>query len=109
MQGETGTSIRKQAVNMQFERPDTLRPSSVWKGYGLPLNRSCANSTCTCWAWYGSKLQLRDIDDVRKEIDALALFMEDGVHSPAIPDIAYAIARQWNGKRVFLQDGDDRV
>ncbi len=94
---------------MHFERPDIIRPPSEWQSYFLPLTRGCSNNTCTFCAWYGSKLQLRDIDDVKKEIDALALFTEDGVRSPAIPDIAYAVARQWNGKRVFLQDGDALV
>lgn len=109
MQGETKTRIREQAMSMHFERPDIVRPPSEWKSYFLPLTSGCSNNTCTFCAWYGSKLQLRDIDDVKKEIAALALFMEDGVPSPALPDIACAIARQWNGRRIFLQDGDALV
>ena len=94
---------------MEFERPDIVRPPSEWKSYFLPVTRGCSNNTCTFCAWYGSKLQIRNIDDIKKEIDALALYMDHGVRLPSVPDIVYAIARQWDGRRVFLQDGDALV
>jgi radical SAM superfamily enzyme YgiQ (UPF0313 family) len=94
---------------MEFERPDIVRPPSEWKSYFLPVTRGCSNNTCTFCAWYGSKLQTRNIDDIKKEIDALALYMDHGVRLPSVPDIVYAIARQWDGRRVFLQDGDALV
>ncbi len=59
--------------------------------------------------YYGSKLQMRDVDDVKTEIDALALFVKSGVRLPSIPKIVYEIARGWDGKRVFLQDADALV
>lgn len=58
---------------------------------------------------YGVKLQMRDLAEVKWEIDALALFMEHEVRLPNVPDIVYYIARQWDGRHVFLQDGDALV
>jgi len=94
---------------MNFRRPDIIRPPSEWKSYFLPLTCGCSNNTCAFCAYYGSKLQIRDIDDVKREIDALSLFMRDGIHLPAVPNVVYAIAQNWDGKRVFFQDGDALV
>ena len=91
---------------MPFERPDIIRPPSEGKSYFLPLTGGCSNNTCAFCNYYGSKLQIRDIAHVKEEIDALALYMRRGVCLPNIPDIVYYIARQWDGRRVFLQDGD---
>lgn len=96
-------------MSMPFERPNIIRPPSEWRSYFLPITSGCSNNTCTFCAYYGSKLQMRDIDDVKKEIDALALYMEHGIRLPTISDMVYAIARQWDGRRVFLQDGDALV
>jgi coproporphyrinogen III oxidase-like Fe-S oxidoreductase len=52
---------------------------------------------------------MRDVDDVKAEIDALSLLMKSGIRLPNIPDVVYAIAQNWNGKRIFLQDGDALV
>lgn len=52
---------------------------------------------------------MRDIDDVKSEIDALSLFMRNGIRLPAIPNVVYAVAQGWDGKRIFLQDGDALV
>jgi len=49
------------------------------------------------------------LGDVKKEVDAIALYMRTGVCLPTIPPVAYAVARGWNGKRIFLQDGDALV
>jgi radical SAM superfamily enzyme YgiQ (UPF0313 family) len=59
--------------------------------------------------YYGSKLQMRDIDDVKSEIDALALFTRSGVRLPNVSRVVYEVAKGWDGKRVFLQDGDALV
>jgi len=94
---------------MTFKRPDIIRPPSEWQSYFLPLTSGCSNNSCTFCAFCGSKLEMRDIEDIKKEIDALALYSGHGVRLPAIPDIVYYIARQWDGQRVFLQDGDALV
>lgn len=52
---------------------------------------------------------MRDVADVKSEIDALALFTRSGIRLPGIPKVVYAVAQDWDGKRVFLQDGDALV
>ncbi|MFA4835607.1 MAG: radical SAM protein [Dehalococcoidia bacterium] len=94
---------------MKFERPDIFRPPSEWDSYFLPLTNGCSNNTCAFCALYGEKLQVREADDIKSEIDALALYGGTGIRLPAIPEIVYEIAQDWNGKRVFLQDGDALV
>ncbi len=94
---------------MSFRRPDIIRPPSEWDSYFLPLTSGCSNNTCAFCGFYGSKLQIRDIDDVKAEIDALSLFMRSLIRLPSVPNIVYAIAQNWNGKRMFLQDGDALV
>jgi len=49
---------------------------------------------------------MRELDDVIKEIDALALYLKTGAMLPGMSRIMYAIAREWDGQRVFLQDAD---
>ncbi len=95
--------------DMSFRRPVIIRPPSEWKSYFLPLTSGCSNNTCTFCGYYGSKLQIRDIDDVKEEVDALSLFMRSGIRLPAVPNVVYAVAQNWDGKRVFLQDGDALV
>jgi radical SAM superfamily enzyme YgiQ (UPF0313 family) len=94
---------------MHFERPDILRPPSERESYFLPLTSGCSNNTCIFCSYYGSKLQLRELDEVKEEIDALLLYMERGIYLPVIHDMVYVIARQWDGRRIFLQDGDALV
>lgn len=94
---------------MSFSRPSIIRPPSEWKSYFLPLTSGCSNNTCTFCGYYGSKLQIRDIDDAKSEIDALALFIRSGVRLPDVPEIVYAVAQAWDGRRIFLQDGDALV
>ncbi|MFA5375388.1 MAG: radical SAM protein [Dehalococcoidia bacterium] len=89
-----------------FQRPDIFRPPSERNDYFLPLTKGCSNNTCGFCGYYGNKLQMRDLDDVKKEIDALALYLKTGTILPGMPEIIYAIARQWDGQRVFLQDAD---
>ncbi len=94
---------------MSFRRPDIIRPPSEWKNYFLPVTSGCSNNTCAFCAYYGSKLQIRDVDDVKSEIEALSLFLRNGIRLPAVPSVVYAVAQGWDGKRVFLQDGDALV
>ncbi len=94
---------------MTFDRPDIFRPPSERQSYFLPLTSGCSNNTCTFCNYYGSKLQVRDIDEVKGEIDALALYTESGRRLPGVSDIVYALADMWDGKGLFLQDGDALV
>jgi len=94
---------------MSFSRPSIIRPPSEWKSYFLPLTAGCSNNTCVFCGYYGSQLQIREVDDVKSEIDALALFIRTGIRLPAIPKVVYAVAQDWEGKRIFLQDGDALV
>jgi radical SAM superfamily enzyme YgiQ (UPF0313 family) len=94
---------------MPFQRPEIIRPPSEWKSYFLPLTSGCSNNTCTYCNYYGSKLGIRDLTEVRKEIDAVALYLEKGVFLSGMPEIVYQISSRWDGERVFLQDGDALV
>jgi len=94
---------------MSFSRPDIIRPPSEWKSYFLPLTSGCSNNTCTFCGYYGSKLQIRDVDDIKGEIDAVALFTQSGIRFPNVPKVIYVVAQDWDGKRIFLQDGDALV
>jgi len=92
-----------------FERPDIFRPPSERESYFLPLTSGCSNNTCTFCGLYGTKLRLRGVREVKKEIDALSMYVRHGVRVPDIENIVYAIAQRWDGRRVFLQDGDAMV
>lgn len=94
---------------MPFHRPEIIRPPSEWRSYFLPLTSGCSNNTCTYCNYYGCKLVLRDLGEVKKEIDAVALYMTDRIYLPSMPDIIYQICSQWDGERLFLQDGDALV
>ncbi len=83
---------------MDFERPDIIRPPSEWKSYYLPLTSGCSNNSCTFCNYYGSKLKIREVEDVKREIDALKLYMVRDIRVPAIPDVVYAVAQGWDGK-----------
>lgn len=92
-----------------FERPRIFRPPSEWMSYYLPLTSGCSNNTCTFCYYYGSKLQMRNLEEVKKEIDALKLFKTRGMAIPGMSPVVYQLASQWDGRRVFLQDGDALV
>lgn len=94
---------------MSFERPAIIRPPSEWRSYFLPLTSGCSNNTCTFCNYYGSRLRLRKVEEVLAEIDALALYKRHGITVANIHPIVYAVARGWDGQRVFLQDGDALV
>lgn len=92
-----------------FQRPEIVRPPSEWKSYFLPLTAGCSNNGCTFCGNYGSKLQIRDPGAVKKEIDAIALYLSQNLALSGIPRVVYAIASQWDGERIFLQDSDALV
>lgn len=94
---------------MPFERPEITRPPSERLSYFLPLTAGCSNASCGFCQYYGSKLRIRPLEDVKKEIDALSLYEKSGVRLPDIHPIVYAIAEGWDGKGLFLQDGDALV
>ncbi len=94
---------------MSFNRPNIIRPPSEWKSYFLPLTSGCSNNTCTFCGYYGSKLRIRSVADVKSETDALALFTRSDIRLPNSAKVVHAIAQNWDGKRVFLQDGDALV
>jgi radical SAM superfamily enzyme YgiQ (UPF0313 family) len=95
--------------NEKFTRPDIVRPPSEWRSYFLPLTSGCSNNTCTFCNQWGAKLQIRTVADIKKEIDALAAYMQTGLTAPGIPAIVYAVAQQWDGQGVFLLDSDALV
>ena len=94
---------------MNFVRPDIIRPPSEWNSYFLPVTSGCSNNTCAFCMYYGSKLQMRDVDDVKSEIDALVLFTRSRVRLSNVPKVVYDVAQGWDGKKVFLQDADALV
>jgi len=61
---------------MEFERPGIIRPPSEHASYFLPLTSGCSNNTCTFCGYYGSKLRMREVDDIKKEIDAMVLYVQ---------------------------------
>jgi len=94
---------------MSFIRPNIIRPPSEWRSYFLPVTSGCSNNTCAFCMYYGSKLEMRDVEDVKKEIDALALFTRKRIRLSGISNVVYDIAQGWDGKMVFLQDADALV
>ena len=52
---------------------------------------------------------MRDVGEVKREIDALAVYVRHGIRLPDVDRIVYAVAGSWDGRRVFLQDGDALV
>lgn len=49
------------------------------------------------------------MDDIKREIDAVALFIKNGITLPDMPAIVYIISREWDGEGLFLQDSDALV
>lgn len=94
---------------MVFRRPQIFRPPSEAQSYFLPLTRGCSNNSCTFCRYNGAKLAVRDIEEVKQEIDALHLALKGGIRLPSIDPIVYELAPQMTSKKVFLQDGDALV
>jgi radical SAM superfamily enzyme YgiQ (UPF0313 family) len=94
---------------MSFVRPEILRPPSEHDSYYLPLTSGCSNNTCSFCAFSFTSLGIRKLDEVKQEIDAMSLYMNQRMWVAGEPDIVYEILNNWNGKKVFLQDGDALV
>lgn len=94
---------------MPFVRPEILRPPSEHDSYYLPLTAGCSNNTCSYCRYSFSKLGIRPLDEVKQEIDTMSLYMNHHMWVAGAPEIVYLILRDWNGKKVFLQDGDALV
>ena len=94
---------------MPFVRPEILRPPSEHASYYLPLTSGCSNNSCTFCGYCFTTLDLRDLEEVKQEIDAMSLYMTRGIGVQGQPNIVYAILQDWDGRRVFLQDGDALV
>jgi radical SAM superfamily enzyme YgiQ (UPF0313 family) len=77
--------------------------------YYLPLTSGCSNNTCFFCYYYGSRLQIRDVEEVKAEIDSLDMFVNHRKITPGMDPTAHMLASQWDGRRVFLQDGDALV
>jgi radical SAM superfamily enzyme YgiQ (UPF0313 family) len=91
---------------MPFVRPEIIRPPSEAASYFLPLTGGCSNASCGFCNFYGCRLQVRPLAEIKQEIDALALYEGHGIRLAQVPPIVYAVADSWDGKRIFLQDGD---
>jgi radical SAM superfamily enzyme YgiQ (UPF0313 family) len=94
---------------MAFTRPEIIRPPSEHDSYYLPLTSGCSNNTCGFCAFSFTQLGIRDIEDVKQEIDAMYLYVNNHIMVPVQPEIVYMILRRWNGRKLFLQDGDALV
>lgn len=93
-------------MTKQFVRPEVYRPPSEHDAYYLPLTSGCSNNSCTFCRYCGYKLSMRDMIDVKREIDAMSLFINNRIQIPGIPDMVYIMLSNWDGKKLFLQDGD---
>ncbi|KAF0156498.1 MAG: Fe-S oxidoreductase [Syntrophaceae bacterium] len=94
---------------MSFVRPEIIRPPSEHDSYYLPLTSGCSNNSCTFCNFSFSNLGIRELEDVKQEIDAMSLYVNSRMLMPGQPRVVYYILQQWNGKKVFLQDGDALV
>jgi radical SAM superfamily enzyme YgiQ (UPF0313 family) len=94
---------------MAFARPEIIRPPSEHASYYLPLTSGCSNNTCGFCAYSFTNLGVRDLEEVKGEIDAMSLYMDHRVGVQGQPDIVYMILRRWDGRKLFLQDGDALV
>ena len=93
-------------MTKQFVRPEVYRPPSEHDAYYLPLTSGCSNNSCTFCRYCGYKLMMRDMADVKREIDAMALFINNRIQIPGMSDMVYMMVSRWDGRKIFLQDGD---
>ncbi|MCK7477679.1 MAG: radical SAM protein [Candidatus Moduliflexus flocculans] len=94
---------------MSFVRPEIIRPPSEHDSYYLALTSGCSNNSCTFCNFSFSNLGIRDLEDVKQEIDAMSLYVNSRMLMPGQPRIVYCILQDWDGRKVFLQDGDALV
>ncbi len=94
---------------MAFVRPEIIRPPSEHASYYLPLTSGCSNNSCTFCNFSFSNLGIRDLADVKQEIDAMSLYVNSRMVMPGQPRVVYYILQEWDGRKVFLQDGDALV
>ncbi|MBT4512356.1 MAG: radical SAM protein [Chloroflexi bacterium] len=94
---------------MSFQRPQIFRPPSEARSYFLPLTQGCSNNSCSFCRYNGAQLHVRDVEEIKEEIDALDLYLREGVCLPHIHPVVYQVASHLTTKRVFLQDGDALV
>lgn len=94
---------------MSFIRPEIIRPPSEHASYYLPLTSGCSNNSCTFCNFSFTNLGLRDLADVKSEIDAMSLYVSSRMFVPGQPRIVYYLLQEWDGRKVFLQDGDALV
>ena len=94
---------------MAFVRPEIIRPPSEHDSYYLPLTSGCSNNSCTFCNFSFSNLGIRDLADVKQEIDAMSLYVNSRMAMPGQPQVVYYILQEWDGRKVFLQDGDALV
>jgi radical SAM superfamily enzyme YgiQ (UPF0313 family) len=94
---------------MVFERPEIIRPPSEHDSYYLPLTSGCSNNSCAFCNFSFTTLGVRDLEEIKQEIDAVSLYVNHHVRVPGQPEIVYMILRRWNGRKLFLQDGDALV
>ncbi len=66
-----------------------IRPPSEANSFLLPVTIGCSNNTCTfCGTYFGVKFRIRNLEDIKKQIDAVAQSYSRSV------------------MRVFLENGD---
>ena len=94
---------------MSFVRPEIIRPPSEHDSYYLPLTSGCSNNSCTFCNFSFSNLGIRELDDVKQEIDAMSAYVNSRMLMPGQPRVVYYILQEWDGRKVFLQDGDALV
>ncbi len=94
---------------MSFVRPEIIRPPSEHDSYYLALTSGCSNNSCTFCNFSFSNLGIRDLEDVKQEIDAMSVYVNSRMLMPGQPRIVYYILQEWDGRKVFLQDGDALV
>src|SRR5271157_1707393 len=86
----------KEKTWMPFARPDIIRPPSEAGSYFLPLTSGCSNNSCGFCNYFGSKLKIRDVSEVKAEIDALLSYLKYQLRLPNISHVVYAIADEWD-------------
>lgn len=93
-------------MKAQFIRPEIYRPPSEADSYYLPLTAGCSNHSCIFCRYFGYKVQFRDFEEIKMEIDAMHLYRTRGIKIPGMDEAVYYFLQRWDGRRIFLQDGD---